>query len=363
VPTTQKLPFTDDFSLTGDGLQLTTNWNDQEGNIMVVNGAATGVRAFNISTVNGLSIGDSKVKADMVVPSGGSASLVARYAGPVANNFYLGQLRDVGGGQLQAAIFKNIGGQDTTIAIGTTTAVATTTPTTLEFEVVGSSLKLIFNNVLLAFGFDASLTAAGSAGMRLSQGATANKFFADKVVLPTSQNPTSPYFTDDFKNPGDGNQLSTSWSDQNGNISIDTTNHLAFGVGDFNLSTVNGISLADITVEGDVNLGSGQSVSLVARYMGPLYSNFYLAQFRDIGGGQFQGAIFKNIGGATSLVAVGITINSKSGRLKFSLVGSALELDLDTTVLAKVNDSSITGPGSVGMRLTTKATLGNFSAQ
>jgi hypothetical protein len=37
-------------------------------------------------------------------------------------------------------------------------------------------------------------------------------------------------------------------------------------------------------------------------------------------------------------------------------------VDLDNTVLASVVDTSITGPGSVGMRLSMNATMKNVSA-
>jgi hypothetical protein len=287
--------------------------------------------------------------------------LVARYAGPLYNNFYLGQLRDMGGGQFQAAIFKNIGGTFTTIAVGTTNA--TTGSGTLEFEVAGSSLKVIFNGTLLAFGFDTSLTAAGSAGLRLSQGSFAGTFFADQIPTPSSQ---PSLFKDDFSSPGDGNQLSTNWRDQNGNITevAAVPNNLATGEGDFNLSTVLGINSTNLTVAGDVNLtpGAGQSVGLVARYTGPLYSNFYFAQLRDIGGGQYQAAIFKNIGGVFTTIVVGSTTTKNSGNLKFIVNGSSLTLELDAATLATAVDTSITGPGSVGMRLSQGATLANFSA-
>jgi len=362
VPTSQTLPFSDNFTSPGDGSQLSVNWNDQLGNVTVVSGAATGEGAFNLSTVNGLSVGDTKVKANVVLAGGGSVGLVARYAGPLYNNFYMGQLRDIGGGQFQAAIFKNIGGTFTTIAVGTTNA--TTGTGKLEFEVVGASLKVIFNNTLLAFGFDTSLTAAGSAGMRLPEGSTASSFLADQVPVPNAQ--TLP-FADNFSTPplypADGNQLSTNWRDQNGNITV--VSGAATGEGDFNLSTVNGISASIVTVAGDINLtaGAGQSVGLVARYTGPLYSNFYYAQLRDIGGGQYQAAIFKNIGGVFTTIVVGSTTTKNSGNLKFILNGTLLTLDLGSDVLASVNDSSITGPGSVGMRLSQGATMANFSAQ
>ena len=62
------------------------------------------------------------------------------------------------------------------------------------------------------------------------------------------------------------------------------------------------------------------------------------------------------------MVALGATTTKNAGRLQFKLKGSALEMDLDNTVLASVVDTSITGPGSVGMRLSMDATKRNFSA-
>jgi hypothetical protein len=62
------------------------------------------------------------------------------------------------------------------------------------------------------------------------------------------------------------------------------------------------------------------------------------------------------------LVALGATTTKNAGRLQFKLKSSALEVDLDNTMLASVVDKSITGPGSVGMRLSTNATMRNFSA-
>jgi hypothetical protein len=184
-----------------------------------------------------------------------------------------------------------------------------------------------------------------------------DNFVADKVTLTSPGLP----FSDNFSSTSDGAQLSTNWSDQNGNITVVVG--AATGEGDFNLSTVNGINVTNVTVAGDINLGAGQSAGLAARYTGPGYSNFYLAQFRDIGGGQFQAAIFKNIGGTFSLVKLGNTTTTGKGTLKFKLNASSLEVDLDATVLATVIDTSITGSGSVGMRLGMNATMNNFSAQ
>jgi hypothetical protein len=350
--TTPSIPFTDNFTTVSDGSQLNRNWSDQFGNITISSSQAVGTGGTNLSTVNGLALADVKVTANINMGSGQTIGLVARYDGPLYNNFYLAQLRDTGSG-FQAAIFKNIGGNFATIAVGSTIPTANGT---LEFEVVGTSLKLIFGGKLVAYGFDSSLT-TGSAGLRLSTGAAVSQFTADKV---TQTNGALP-FSDNFTTTSDGSQLSRNWSDELGNITVNA-NHQAVGTDSTNLSIVSGINAANVTVQGDINLvaGSGQTVGLVARYGGPGYSNFYLAQLRDTGSG-FQAAIFKNIGGDFTLVSLGMLSTTGTGTLKFRLQGTSLELDLGTTVLATAVDSSLT-TGSVGMRLSPNATLANFSA-
>src|SRR5262249_1155606 len=76
VALTPTLPFSDDFWTTSDGSQLDRNWTDQNGNITVVNGVATGVGATNVSTVNGINQGAVSVSANVTVASGQYAGLV-----------------------------------------------------------------------------------------------------------------------------------------------------------------------------------------------------------------------------------------------------------------------------------------------
>src|SRR5262249_21735691 len=228
VATTPSLPFTDNFTTTSDGSQLSRNWSDQFGNITISGNQAVGTGGTNLSTVNGLALTDTKVTANTNMGSGQTIGLIGRYGGPLYNNFYLAQLRDTGSG-FQAAIFRNIGGSFATIAVGSTIPTANGT---LEFEVVGTSLKLLFGGKLVAYGFDSSLT-SGSAGMRLSTGATVSQFAADKV---TQTNGALP-FSDNFTTASDGSQLSRNWSDQLGNITINA-NHQAVGTDSTNLSTV-----------------------------------------------------------------------------------------------------------------------------
>jgi hypothetical protein len=348
APPLGTLPFSDISA--GDALQLNSQWTDQFGNISInAAGQAVGTGDTNLSTVNGINAADEKVLAT-INPLGSmqTVGLVARYGGPGYNNFYLGQLRETGNGSLQAAIFKNMDGIFTPVAVGD---VVSNVNATLEFEAVGNSLKLIYNGKLVAHGFDSSLT-TGSVGMRLSNGAAVTSFSADQG----STNATLPF--NDIS-AGDASQLNSHWTDQFGNISVNAANQ-AVGNDDTDLSTVNGINAGDVTVQGVINLMAGQTVGLVARYGGPGYNNFYLAQLRETGG-KFQAAIFKNIGGTFSLIKLGNLSATGVGMLMFKVTGSNLELDLGGTILATGIDTSLT-TGSVGMRLSAGATLANFMA-
>jgi hypothetical protein len=353
--------FSDNFTTTSDGSQLDSAWRDQLGNITVNSShQAVGTSDTNLSTLNVLKNGDIQsdvtvtAQVNVAVGSGQTVGLVARYGGPLYSNFYLAQIRDTGAG-LQAAIFKNVGGVFTTIAVGST--FASLGSTTLEFEAVGSSLKLIYGGTLVAFGFDSSLT-SGSVGVRLSNGAAVSSISA---AAATVTNVTSLPFNDNFNTTSDGSQLDSAWRDQLGNITVNGS-HQAVGTTDTNLSTVNGLSIGDVTVQGtiDVTGASGMYAGLVARYSGPGYNNFYLAQVRNSGSG-FVAAIFANVGGTFTTVAVATSASGK-GVLKFKLTGPVLEVDLDSTVLITVVDSTITAAGSVGMRLGANATLASFSA-
>src|SRR5262249_4994541 len=286
---------------------------------------------------------------------------VARYGGPLESNLYAGFLVS-NGSSFQGFIYKNIGGAYTLLAAG---SFVNTSVGTLEFEAVGPSLKLIFNGQLLAVGEDTSLT-TGSVGMRLSMGATVGLFQANPVV---ASQPTLP-FSDDFSTtspagpPSDGSQLSRSWTDKTGNVTV--VNGQATGVGTLNLSTVNGIKQGDVAVTANVTVLAGQQVGLVARYGGPLESNLY-AGFLVSTGSSFQGQIYKNIGGAYTLLASGSFVNTGVGKLEFEAVGPSLKLiftpqgQTQGTLIAFADDTSLT-TGSVGMRIGKGATVGLFQA-
>jgi subtilisin-like proprotein convertase family protein len=356
------LPFSDTFAPgspagdPSDGSQLSREWTDQTGNITIVNGKATGEGAFNLSTVNGIHQADIAVKGDIALTGTQWASLVARYSGPFENNFYLGQLFGNGDGTFTPTIYKKVNGNWTRINTGANITNATGT---LEFETVGPSLKLILGGQILTWADDTDLK-SGSVGMRISQNATVANYSATAVM---QQNGSIP-FNDTFGPgsmagpPSDGSQLSREWTDQRGNITV--SGGQAVGKDAFDLSTVNGINVADVTVSADMTVGSGQFASLVARYSGPLESNFYLAQIQSVGAG-FQASIYKNINGVFTQLVLVSAVTSGTGNLKFVLAGSSLKLYLDNNLLASATDTDLTS-GSVGMRLGLNASFANFNA-
>src|SRR5262249_29154754 len=107
-----------------------------------------------------------------------------------------------------------------------------------------------------------------------------------------------------------------------------------------------------------VNMASGQVIGLLTRFGGPLESNFYLGQFAAAAGG-FQASIWKNVGGAYTLLAVGPVSPTGSGTLEFDAIGLNLTMLLNGQVLTQVLDGSLSS-GSVGMRVAQNVTLDNF---
>jgi hypothetical protein len=92
-------------------------------------------------------------------------------------------------------------------------------------------------------------------------------------------------FSDTFQvgspagDPSDGSQLSRSWTDQTGNVTV--VGGAAKGIAGSNLSTVNGINAADVTVQATVALNGGAFAGLVARYSGPLTRPYFTTPLVD----------------------------------------------------------------------------------
>jgi len=199
--------------------------------------------------------------------------------------------------------------------------------------------------------------------MRIGKGATVGQYAANAVVASQPPLPFSDSFspTSPAGPPSDGSQLSRSWTDQNGNVTI--VGGKAKGTAGTNLSTVNGknINVADVTVTANVNVPVGSYAGLVARYSGPLESNMYAGFLSSVAGG-FQASIWINVGGAWTLLASSsTTVSSGTGQLQFQTIGTTLNLFFQGQQLVSATDSQLIS-GSVGMRMGLDATIDSFSA-
>src|SRR5262249_8072888 len=119
--TTLPPTFIDNFSTTTFGSQLDSFWTNRFGNISVVGGQAKCTAAVNVSTVNGINAADVKVTGDLALTGTQAGGLVARFSGPLNDNYYFGQVAGNGGGGFVASIFKTVGGVTTMLATGTVT--------------------------------------------------------------------------------------------------------------------------------------------------------------------------------------------------------------------------------------------------
>ena len=292
---------------------------------------------------------------------GQSAGLAARYSGPGDSNMYWGAINQSGANTFTALIYKNIGGTWTQLAsqsVNSGTGI-------LRFEVVGDSLKLFLSNNIVAFANDTSITSPGSVGIRAGGvGTTLDNFeaglLASSVVSGTN-------FSDNFFAHGDNRKLqSPQWQEHVGNFRQPglPPSGPATVINNAPLSDamLNGLSLADVYVQADINLAAvGQSAGLAAHYIGPGDSNMYWGAISQTGANSFAAVISKNIGGVWTQLA-SQSVNSGTGSLSFTVVGESLKLFLGINLVAYANDASITAAGSSGMRAAgVGTTFSNFS--
>ncbi|HLW66793.1 MAG TPA: choice-of-anchor tandem repeat GloVer-containing protein [Gemmataceae bacterium] len=337
VTTTESLNFTDDFN-RADIPFLGVGWNENVGDFATLGSRGIGNAApVNLATVNGVSATDVSVLGTFQLSAVGSfAGLVARYSGPGDKNMYLGELTKTSSTVYTATILKNFGGVWTQLA--SQTVAAATGNDQLEFDVIGSNLTLFVDGAQAASATDISIKGAGSAGVRMSPGVTVSNF-----AFP---------FVDNFTVNG---ALSPPWTIQQGNFIVNSG--LVNGTTGLNIATVNSLSYLNVAVQANVNLtGSGQFVGLLSRYGGPGDTNMYWA---GLVGGQAQ--IWRNVGGNWVLLTAQ-SVAGTSGTLRLETASTSLKLFLNGTLVAWANDAAINGVGTVGIRMSSGATVGNFSA-
>lgn len=360
TPPSASLPFTDNFNA---GSQLSSYWQNQVGNLSIVNKNATGQAATNLATLHGINQGNVSVQADVTVAAGQFAGLVARYHGTGDTNMYFGAIVANGSGFL-AKILVNINGTWTVLV---SNSIGTVGNGTLLFATIGSSLRLFWQPtgtkgfVLAASAMNSALT-MGSVGIRAGSGAMLTNFVA-AVANPVSPQNASLTFSEDFTAAnypsGLGSQLSSYWQNQLGNLSIVNSN--ATGPSTINTATLNGVRQANVAVQADVNVAAGEFAGLVSRYQGTGDQNMYMGAIVSSGSG-FVAKLLVNVNGTWTQLAPAMSIGSTGkGTLLFKTIGTTLQLNWNGTLIVSATDSRLSA-GSVGIRTGSGAGIANFTA-
>ncbi len=354
-PQNAPVPFADDFNRANSST-LGTFWQQHQGRFDIANNQTIGGTTLNMATLHGVALADMTVQADVNVGNtiGRHAGLVVRQVN--AGNYYVGLISRKTTG-FAAQIYRVVNG---VMTLRASMPLATGTGT-LRFDVAGSSLKLYFGAnasslALVTFAYDSSVTAAGSAGIRTSQGAAIDNFALDSITTPTSQ--TLP-FTDAFNANPPTQQLSVNWRERAGNLSVAGGAALVSAPG-ISIATVNGTALADVSVQADTVVGPGQFAGLVARYQsnGSFYHALLVA---NAAGTTFTPKIYRYFGGVlTQLNAAVPAITLGAGTLRFEVVGASLKLFFGQSLLAYAFDTKITAAGQVGLRGSMNARFDDF---
>jgi hypothetical protein len=336
--------FSDGFSSPGSNQQLRNVWFNQAGNF-VVNASsqtASGLASLNLATVNGINSANEAVAATVTVAPNETAGLVARHNGPGDQNMYLGVL-SAGSSSYTATISRNVNGTWRTLVSKSYSG--SVTNAVMEFDVVGSSLRLFKDGAVVAYANDSTLTLAGTVGMRTRSGADMKNFSASPISITNQSIP----FADTLSAGGSNGQLSTAWLNQAGNIQI--TNGVASGAASANVATVNGIIAADATIQADIALSaSGQAAGVIARYAGSGDQNMYYARIIQTSSTTYSAQLLVNIGGRWTTLR-SQTIGSGTGTLQLAISGSNMTISFAGNTLFTVIDSSITLAGGFGLRL------------
>jgi hypothetical protein len=157
------LPSHDNFN----GSSLSSAWTTQAGNFTVASNTATPAGGnLGLASLNNVAANNVTVSALITLnnASASNAGLVARYAGPGDNSYYLARIMYNGGTSYSAQIVLVQGGNVTTTIASKTIGQAGPVSGMLTFTLSGTSLSLSFGSVSIS-GTNSALT-TGSVGIR-----------------------------------------------------------------------------------------------------------------------------------------------------------------------------------------------------
>jgi hypothetical protein len=125
------------------------------------------------------------------------------------------------------------------------------------------------------------------------------------------------------------------------------------------LATIAGFKQTNVTVQANVALQAGQSVTLLARY-DAASDSYYGAELVWTGVG-FEPVIYRMIQGVKTVLKAGPLIPSATGTLAFKVNGAALDLYLNNALLVSAADSTL-GAGGAGVLFGPGVSVSDFSA-
>ena len=350
-PTPAGQPFTDNFNQPNSP-SLSGFWGTRIGSIGITDQVAVSrVAGASISTLNNVTIVDSANQAFVNIVNGTSVALVARYTGAGDARMYCaGLVRS--GFNFFGRIWVNNGTGWTILACGLSPGGSGI----LRFDVAGSALTLFLNGRQIAAASNKAITGPGTMGIRfVGPGVVADNYSAIALTPPTPTATTSP-FSDAFIQPNSP-FLGSNWVQVYGNMAISNDTVLS-RINAASLATLYGVNVKDSssqvtvrdsTTQAVVNIGSGMSAGLAARFRGTVDHCMYWAGLEKVGDASF-GRIWVNSGIRWTLLA-SAPVAGGSGRIRFDCIGSALTLYLNDVKIVGVHDTTLAGPGAVGLRL------------
>ncbi len=347
------LPFSDNFTRASDAA-LGDYWSTPSGDFILSNDAAVSTAGGSFATVNGISAANVDLTANISL-NGGSIGLVARVT---STGMYVGKIwDDYGGPVAQIQMYSAATNSWTTLASNSTSGFTGT----LEFSVTGSSLALYYNGQLVAAAEDSSITGAGGVGIYSDSNNSFTSFSAaaDSFSPATAELP----FSDNF-NRSDSAALGDYWSVQTGDFALQGDQAVSVN-NPPSLALVNGVSVQDVSVSATVNIDgigfANASEGLMVRYS-TSSGQMYLGQVSKSYGSYSAQILVGSINGWNTLVSNGIS-DPQGETLQFVVVGPYLGLYLNGTLVASIQDSSISSSGGVGIYASAGGgTFGDFAA-
>jgi hypothetical protein len=327
---TSSVLFEDNFD-RADSSALGAPWVEAVGNLDIASNQMVGSAAVHVGLVTGSNGGDVSAEANISVPvSGQLAGLFVR-ANATGTQFYWGVLLN-NGAQNLGLIYKKTPAGLTLLTSGITSS----NSGLLRLDVVGSTLKLNFNDVQIASSTDTEIAAAGLFGV-LGLGGSYDNY---KVTSAVASLP----FADDFNRP-DSTNVGAVWNELSGDHSI-VGNELIGSVSP-SIMVLNGPLPLNSSVQMEIDLGT------TGLHFGALLSRFG-------GTGAYTGVVFSNSGsfiaaiyrippvGAPVLLNSAL-IGSGTGHLRFDTSGSNLSLYLNGAQILTASDGVIATAGQAGV--------------